>query len=70
MANNNDKKGMLINVQTLKSKQEVNELIEALGMTKEFGLRNQLLFKLGISTGLRCGGLVYFAAILYFFAIN
>ena len=27
-------------------------------MTKEFGLRNQRLFKLGISTGLRCGDLV------------
>lgn len=58
MANNNEKKGMLIDVQPLKTKQEVNELIEALGMTKEFGLRNQLLFKLGISTGLRCGDLV------------
>lgn len=58
MANNNEKKGMLINVQPLKTKKEVNELIEALGMAKEFGLRNQLLFKLGISTGLRCGDLV------------
>lgn len=29
MANMNDKKGMLIDVQPLKSKQEVNELIEA-----------------------------------------
>lgn len=58
MANNNEKKGMLIDVQPLKTKQEVNQLIEALGMTKEFGLRNQLLFKLGISTGLRCGDLV------------
>lgn len=58
MANNSEKKGMLIDVQPLKTKKEVNDLIEALGMTKEFGLRNQLLFKLGISTGLRCGDLV------------
>ncbi|PCD81624.1 site-specific integrase [Lysinibacillus fusiformis] len=58
MANLNEKKGMLIDVQPLKNKKEVNDLIEALGMTKEFGLRNQLLFKLGISTGLRCGDLV------------
>ena len=53
----NNKKGMLIDVQPLKSKREVNELIEALGMSKN-GLRDQLLFKLGISTGLRCGDLV------------
>lgn len=58
MANTNAKEGMMIDVQPLKTKQEVNGLIEALGMTKEFGLRNQLLFKLGITTGLRCGDLV------------
>lgn len=63
MANTNEKKGMLIDVQPLKTKQEVNELIEALGMTEqgkvsEYAKRNQLLFKLGISTGLRCGDLV------------
>ena len=32
-------------------------MIEALGMSKK-GLRNQLLFKMGISTGLRCSDLV------------
>ena len=58
VANYSEKKGMLIDVQPLKTKKEVNDLIEALGMAKEFGLRNQLLFKLGISTGLRCGDLV------------
>lgn len=58
MANHNDKKGMLIDVQPLKTKQEIAEMLEALGMSKEYGLRNQLLFKLGISTGLRCGDLV------------
>lgn len=57
MANLNKKKGMLIDVQPIKSKSEINELIEALGMSKN-GLRDQLLFKLGISTGLRCGDLV------------
>lgn len=58
MANHNDKKGMLIDVQPIKTKQEIAEMLEALGMSKEYGLRNQLLFKLGISTGLRCGDLV------------
>ena len=57
MANMNEKKGMLIDVQPIKSKQEINELIEALGMSQN-GLRDQLLFKLGVSTGLRCGDLV------------
>ena len=58
MANHNSKKGMLIDVQPIKTKQEIAEMLEALGMSKEYGLRNQLLFKLGISTGLRCGDLV------------
>lgn len=57
MANTNEKKGMLIDVQPLKTKQEIHDFIEALGMSKT-GLRDQLLFKLGISTGLRCGDLV------------
>jgi len=57
MANMNEKKGMLIDVQPIKSKDEIKELIEALGMSTN-GLRDQLLFKLGISTGLRCGDLV------------
>lgn len=58
MGNTYKKKGMLIDVQPIKSKKEVNQLIEALGMTKEFGLRNQLLFKIGVTTGLRCSDLV------------
>lgn len=57
MANLNEKKGMLIDVQPIISKQEINELIEAIGMSQN-GLRDQLLFKLGVSTGLRCGDLV------------
>lgn len=57
MANTNTKEGMMIDVQPLKTKQEVNELIDTLGMSQN-GLRDQLLFKLGITTGLRCGDLV------------
>lgn len=57
MVNLNEKKGMLIDVQPIKSKQEINELIEALGMSQN-GLRDQLLFKIGVSTVLRCGDLV------------
>lgn len=49
---------MLIDVQPLKTKNQIHEFLEALGMSKEYGLRNQLLFKIGISTGLRCGDLV------------
>lgn len=50
-------KGMTIDVQPLKTKKEVNDLIEALGMSQN-GLRDQLLFKIGVTTGLRCGDLV------------
>lgn len=57
MANMNDKKDMMIDVQPLTTKKEVNDLIEALGMSQN-GLRDQLLFKIGITTGLRCGDLV------------
>ena len=57
MANTNTKQGMLIDVQPLRDKKDIKDLIEALGMSNN-GLRDQLLFKLGISTGLRCGDLV------------
>lgn len=57
MANSNSKEGMLIDVQPLKTMKEIHDMIEALGMTKN-AKRDQLLFKLGISTGLRCGDLV------------
>ena len=57
MANHNQREGMLIDVQPIKDKKELNELLEALGMG-EYGLRNQLLFKLGVTTGLRCSDLV------------
>lgn len=57
MANTKPKKHMLINVQPLRTKKDVKDLIDALGMSQN-GLRDQLLFKLGVSTGLRCGDLV------------
>ena len=57
MANLNSKQGMVIDVQPLRTKKEINDMIDALGMSNN-GLRDQLLFKLGISTGLRCGDLV------------
>lgn len=46
-----------VDVQPIRNKEEVRELIEALGMS-ENGLRDKLLFKIGISTGLRVGDIV------------
>lgn len=57
MANKKNKEGMLIDVQPLKTKEEIKNMIEALGMSKN-GLRDQLLFELGITTGLRVSDLV------------
>ena len=57
MANINSKQGMVVDVQPLRTKKDINDMIDALGMSTN-GLRDQLLFKLGISTGLRCGDLV------------
>lgn len=62
MANMNAKAGMEIDVQPLKTREEVNEMIEALGLPKSKPeiqrKRDQLLFKLGITTGLRVGDIV------------
>ena len=57
MANHVARKGMLIDVQPFRTQEEIREMIEALGMSKN-GLRDQMLFKFGISTGLRAGDLV------------
>lgn len=57
MANYQIKKGILYDVQPLRTKEEINRMIEALGMSK-YGLRDQMLFKIGISTGIRCSDLV------------
>jgi len=57
MANNNSKKGMLVEVEPLKTKDEIRKMLDQLGRSQN-GLRDQLFFKMGISTGLRCGDLV------------
>lgn len=46
-----------VDVQPLRSKEEIKEFLEALGRS-ENGLRDQLLFKIGITTGLRVGDIV------------
>jgi len=58
MANITAKDGMIINVQPLRTLDEISEFIKALEMNKANGQRNALLFKIGISTGLRVGDLV------------
>lgn len=57
MANTQPKKHIVIDVQPLRTKEQVNKFIKELGMSQN-GLRDQLLFKIGVSTGLRCGDLV------------
>ena len=51
-------KGDIINVQPLRTKNEITEMIEALSMSPHTADRNVLLFKIGISTGLRIGDIV------------
>src|SRR5690625_1739305 len=51
-------KGAIINVQPLRSGREITEMIEALAMSPNNGARNVLLFKIGISTGLRVSDIV------------
>lgn len=60
MANMKKKKGMQIDVQPLKTRKEIKEMIEALGLHKPDlqKQRDQLLFKIGVSTGLRAGDIV------------
>lgn len=58
MANINPKEGMMIDVQPLTTEKDIKEMIDALGMSKKNADRNVLLFKLGISTGLRVGDIV------------
>lgn len=42
----------------VKSSDEMNELLEALAMSKRYGRRNVLLWKFGVSTGLRVSDIV------------
>ena len=48
----------MIDVQPLTTEKEIKEMIEALKMGKQNANRNVLLFKIGISTGLRVGDIV------------
>ncbi|MCM3087761.1 tyrosine-type recombinase/integrase [Bhargavaea ginsengi] len=71
MANHNEKKGMVIDVQPLRTPQEIEDMRQALrmaslrtgkGRSKEAAeltaMRNVLLFNIGINTGLRAGDIV------------
>ena len=51
-------KGDIINVQPLRTIKEITDMIEALSMSPNTAARNVLLFKIGISTGLRIGDIV------------
>ncbi|MFS0577287.1 tyrosine-type recombinase/integrase [Sporosarcina sp. 179-K 3D1 HS] len=51
-------KGALVDVQPLREQAEIKQMIEALAMSPTNGPRNVLLFKTGISTGLRAGDIV------------
>lgn len=58
MANKNTRVGTIIDVQPITTPEGIKEMIEALGMAKQNAKRNVLLFKIGISTGLRVGDIV------------
>ncbi|WP_432355257.1 tyrosine-type recombinase/integrase [Sporosarcina sp. A2] len=58
MANSNTKEGMIIDVQPLTTVNEIGEMIKALEMSKLNANRNVLLFKIGVSTGLRVGDII------------
>jgi len=61
MANNNDKKGMTVDVQPLRTPAEIAKFREALaiaGKSSGQSERNLLLFNIGINTGLRIGDIV------------
>lgn len=58
MAYTGGTKGDIINVQPLRTKKEITDMLEALSMSPSNAGRNVLLFKIGISTGLRIGDIV------------
>ncbi|WP_271854194.1 tyrosine-type recombinase/integrase [Planococcus maritimus] len=58
MAYTGGTKGDIINVQPLRTTKEIADMIEALSMSPNTADRNVLLFKIGISTGLRIGDIV------------
>lgn len=49
---------MIIDVQPLTTVNEIGEMIKALEMSKLNANRNVLLFKIGVSTGLRVGDII------------
>ena len=51
-------KGDIINVQPLRTTKEITDMIDAISMSPNTSSRNILLFKIGISTGLRIGDIV------------
>ena len=58
MVHKQNEKGAIVDVQPLREQKDIAEMIEALAMAKDNGDRNVLLFKIGISTGLRAGDIV------------
>lgn len=51
-------KGDIINVQPLRTTKDIADMIDALGIAPKTAPRNVLLFKIGISTGLRISDIV------------
>jgi len=51
-------KGDIINVQPLRTTKEITDMIDALGIAPKTAARNVLLFKIGVSTGLRISDIV------------
>ncbi|UOQ48140.1 tyrosine-type recombinase/integrase [Gracilibacillus caseinilyticus] len=61
MANTTDKKGMIVDVQPLRTSEAINDFRESLslaGKNSAQSQRNLLLFNIGINTGLRIGDIV------------
>jgi len=51
-------KGDLINVQPLRTTKEIKDIMDTLSLSPHTAARNVLLFKIGVSTGLRIGDIV------------
>lgn len=51
-------KSVFYDSRPIKTSEEMNELLEALAMSKRYGRRNTLLWKFGVSTGLRISDIV------------
>lgn len=58
MAYTGGSKGDIINVQPLRTTKDITDMIDALGMASKTAARNVLLFKIGVSTGLRISDIV------------